>query len=278
MRIIITEDQYNVILNENLSYDQIFRKTIKGYESTVVDKSGSHYVFDDKDPKTPKTFIRSAKDKKGGTLTIGWGHTGGSAKMGNKISNGNAETLLSQDITNEENKTKRLFTSYDKYPLYVQRALVNSVYRGEGKSSYGWVKAVNANDWELASKKYLEGWNIDFKQASDPRYKGGVADRMVTNQKAFKQYANEIKTKPKNTSVNYKQTNSNFVFSMFLLVSEPILVNVFLLGTLKPIMSKKYNGKLGNNIITIDGKNIPKGTYNVNASSNNKFINKIWIK
>lgn len=208
MKIIITKKQYNV-LNENLSDDQIFRKTIKGYESTVVDKSGSHYVFDDKDPKTPKTFIKSAKDKKGGTLTIGWGHTGDNAKLGNKIPNAKAENLLSQDITTVENRAKRLFPKYGNYPLYLQRALVNCLYRGEAKSSYEWVKSIISDDWDKASKKYLEGWDINFKQASDPRYKGGVADRMVTNQKAFKKYADEIKANPSILKKNTKDKPQN---------------------------------------------------------------------
>ena len=55
------------------------------------------------------------------------------------------------------------------------------------------MKAVNSGNWDLAAKKYLEGWDIDFSQAKDPRYKGGVADRMVRNQEAFLKYAKEFK-------------------------------------------------------------------------------------
>jgi GH24 family phage-related lysozyme (muramidase) len=203
MKIIITEEQYKLLLTESVVNDYELRKTIKNFESTVVDSTGKHYVFDDKDRKTPKTFVNSPSKKKGGTLTIGWGHTGEFAKIGKKISNAKAEELLTNDIRNEENKTKKLFPKYGNYPLYVQRALVNAVYRGEGKSSYGWVKAINSGDWETASKKYLEGWNIDFSKAKDPRYKGGVADRMVKNQEAFKKYAQELKKTKNNSKSNY---------------------------------------------------------------------------
>jgi GH24 family phage-related lysozyme (muramidase) len=176
-----------------LASDNEFRDTIKSFENEVVDGSGKHYVFDDKDPKDPKTFVSSPSKKRGGTLTIGWGHTGPEAKIGAKITNTKAEQLLTSDINNEEKKTKNLFPKYDSYPLYVRRALVNSVYRGEAKKGYEWVNDINAGKWETAATKYLQGWDIDFSQANDPKYKGGVADRMVTNQEAFKQYANELK-------------------------------------------------------------------------------------
>jgi len=210
MKIIITESQLKNLLTEGIADDAVLRDTIKSFESTVVDSLGNHYVFDDKDPKTPKTFVNSVSKKKGGTLTIGWGHTGSEAKIGNKISNTKAEQLLSSDITKEENKTIGLFPKYNSYPIYVKRALVNAVYRGEAKSSYEWVKAINSGKWDTAATKYLEGWNIDFSQANDPRYKGGVADRMVTNQNAFKKYANELKSgKPSSTTTTTSIIGSN---------------------------------------------------------------------
>jgi hypothetical protein len=207
MKILITENQL-LLLKESLINDEELRNTIKSFESTVVDNSGNHYVFDDADPKSPKTFVKSPKDKKGGTLTIGWGHTGELAKVGKKITNAEAEKLLSQDIKKEEDKTKGLFPKYDSYPTYVQRALVNAVYRGEAKSTYEWVKEINKGNWEVAAKKYLEGWDIDFSQAKNPRYKGGVADRMVKNQEAFLKYSKENKTTetPKKDITTKKET------------------------------------------------------------------------
>ena len=196
MKIIITENQFKSLLTESIADDAELRDIIKNYESTVVDSKGNHYVFDDKDSKNPKTFISNNKLKKGGTLTIGWGHTGKEATIGNKILNSKAEELLTKDIIEKENIAKKvLFPKYDKYPLYIQRVLVNTVFRGEAKTSHEWVKAINSGNWSLAAKKYLEGWNIDFSQAKDPRYQGGVADRMVKNQEAFIKYGNELKTK-----------------------------------------------------------------------------------
>ena len=205
MKIIITESQYE-ILNESLVDDMVFRDTIKSFESTVVDSKGRHYVFDDKESKTPKTFVANNNLKKGGKLTIGWGHTGKEAIVGNKILNSKAEELLSQDISKEESKAKQIFPKYNTYPLYVQRAITNSVYRGEAKSSYEWVKAINLGDWSLASKKYLEGWDIDFSQSKNPKYQGGVADRMVKNQEAFIKYAKEIKGNSSTSTVNSNNT------------------------------------------------------------------------
>ena len=207
MKIIITESQYNSLINEGIADDETFRSEIKKYESTVTDSSGSHYVFDDEDDKKPKTFVNSPSKKKGGTLTIGWGHTGSEAKIGNKISNAKAEQLLTSDITAKEKTAMDVFPKYNTYPTYVKKVLVNTTYRGEAKTNYEWVKAVNSGNWDLAAKKYLEGWNIDFSQANDPRYEGGIADRMVGNQNAFKKYASELKkgkttgSKPGTTSI-----------------------------------------------------------------------------
>lgn len=147
MKIIITENQFKTLLTESIADDAELRDIIKNYESTVVDSKGNHYVFDDKDSKTPKTFIVNNKLKKGGTLTIGWGHTGKEATIGNKILNSKAEELLTKDIIEKENIAKKiLFPKYDKYPLYIQRVLVNTVFRGEAKTSYEWVKAINSGN------------------------------------------------------------------------------------------------------------------------------------
>ena len=218
MKIIITESQLKMLTEAtSLADDENFRDTIKSYENEVVDATGKHYVFDDKDPKNPKTYVSSPNKKRGGTLTIGWGHTGPEAKVGAKITKTKAEQLLTLDIINEEKKTKNLFPKYDTYPTYIKKALVNSVYRGEAKKGYKWVEAINAGNWDDAAAKYLQGWNIDFSQANDPKYKGGVADRMVTNQDAFKKYAKELKGDKKLQSNNSKETEKQRCLKM-----EPI--------------------------------------------------------
>jgi len=190
-KIIISYKQFNS-LKESVVGDKVLMDTIKKYESKVVNSKGEHYVYDDKDPNRPKKFIVTPKDKKGGILTIGYGHTGQYAKYGKKLSNSEAESVLKKDIADEESKAKDIFPKFESYPIYVQRALVNSVFRGEAKKSYQWVQDINANKWDSASKKYLEGWNVDFSKSNIP---GTVAERMVNNQKAFKKYAEELKTK-----------------------------------------------------------------------------------
>ena len=61
MKIIITENQYKTLITESMSDDSELRNSIKSFESTVVDSTGKHYVFDDKDSKNPKTFISNNK-------------------------------------------------------------------------------------------------------------------------------------------------------------------------------------------------------------------------
>lgn len=200
--LIITEKQFSFLKNssefifESVVNDPVMIDTLKKYESKVINTKGEHYVYDDKDSGKPKKFVVLPKDKKGGILTIGYGHTGQFAKYGNKLSNSQAENVLRSDIAKEESKAKDIFPKFDSYPQYVQRALVNAVFRGEAKKSYEWVQEINANKWDSASKKYLEGWNVDFSKSN---ISGTVAERMVNNQKSFKKYAEEIKTKKPST-------------------------------------------------------------------------------
>jgi GH24 family phage-related lysozyme (muramidase) len=224
MKIIITESQLKNLLTESMADDAVLRDSIKSFESTVIDSAGRHYVFDDKDPKKPKTFVTSPNQKAGGKLTIGWGHTGEQAKIGNRISNAKAEQLLTLDIKREENKAKSIFPKYSNYPIYVQRALVNATFRGEAKTSYQWVKAINSGNWDLAAKKYLEGWDIDFSQANDPKYEGGIADRMVENQKVFLRYANELKGKKPQSKTPNKSTETEKQMCQRLAKKAPIEV------------------------------------------------------
>jgi GH24 family phage-related lysozyme (muramidase) len=223
MKIIITESQLRLLTEAaSLAGDEDFRETIKSYENEVTNSSGKHYVFDDADPKNPKTFVSAPNKKRGGTLTIGWGHTGPEAKIGNVITKSKAEQLLTSDIQKEENKTKSLFPKYDNYPLYVRKALVNSVYRGEAKRGYKWVEAINDGEWEKGAKMYLQGWDIDFSQANDPKYKGGVADRMVSNQEAFIKYGKELKGNKKTTNDKPPLNTDNETEKQRCLKMEPI--------------------------------------------------------
>ena len=223
MKIISTDSQLRLLTEAaSLAGDEDFRETIKSYENEVTNSSGKHYVFDDADPKNPKTFVSAPNKKRGGTLTIGWGHTGPEAKIGNVITKSKAEQLLTSDIKNEENKTKSLFPKYDSYPLYVRKALVNSVYRGEAKRGYKWVEAINDGEWEKGAKMYLQGWDIDFSQANDPKYKGGVADRMVSNQEAFIKYGKELKGNKKTTNDKLSLNTDNETEKQRCFKMEPI--------------------------------------------------------
>jgi GH24 family phage-related lysozyme (muramidase) len=223
MKIIITESQLRLLTEAtSLANDEDFRDTIKSYENEVTNSSGKHYVFDDADPKNPKTFVSAPSKKRGGTLTIGWGHTGPEAKIGNVITKSKAEQLLTSDIQNEENKTKSLFPKYDSYPIYVRKALVNSVYRGEAKRGYKWVEAINDGEWEKGAKMYLQGWDIDFSQAKDPKYKGGVADRMVSNQESFIKYGKELTGDKKTTNVKPSLNTDKETEKQRCLKMEPI--------------------------------------------------------
>lgn len=174
------------LINESLSLDPEFREKVKEWEGKVTDASGLHVSYDDATMKPVKSAAQVQ-----GVITIGYGTTKSvypALKPGMKISEKEAEKLLTQGIEKIEGDVRRRVPGYDKYPKYVQIAIMNASYRGDlGPAT---IKLINAGQWDQVSKEYLDHPN--YKNPGNMR---GVVARMKSNADAFDQYAKELVTK-----------------------------------------------------------------------------------
>lgn len=103
------------------------------------------------------------------------------------------EKLAKYDSKKHLERAKKIFNNFDNYPVYLQYALLDSVYRGDTGPKT--TVLINQGKWEEAAKEYLNRY--DYKNA-DQLGIPGIKSRMESNQKAFLQYANELKTNARN--------------------------------------------------------------------------------
>ena len=105
-----------------------------------------------------------------------------------KISEKEAENLLTKGIQKIESDVKRRIPKYDSYPRYIQMAIMNASYRGDlGPAT---IKLINQGAWNKVSKEYLNHPNY-----INPGNLRGVVKRMKSNADAFNRYAKELDTK-----------------------------------------------------------------------------------
>lgn len=174
------------LLSESLSVDPEFRDKVKEWEGKVIDDTGLHVSYDDATMRP----VNSPKQVKG-VVTIGYGTTKSifpDLKPGMKISEKQAEMLLTKGIQKIESDVKRRIPKYDSYPKYVQIAIMNASYRGDlGPAT---IKLINRGEWDKVSKEYLNHPNY-----INPGNLRGVVKRMKSNADAFNRYAKELDTK-----------------------------------------------------------------------------------
>jgi GH24 family phage-related lysozyme (muramidase) len=186
MKILITETQYKLLLNESSSLvnDAEFQNMVKKFEGSVKTKDGKHITYDD---KTSKPVVKPSQLQ--GTLTIGYGTTKAvypEMKVGEKISEPKATDLLKRGIEKIENKTRSLIPKYDSFPKYVKIAIMNARYRGDlGPKT---IELINKGKCSIVSKEYLNHPNY-----KNPGNMTGVVKRMKSNADAFDKYAKEVK-------------------------------------------------------------------------------------
>ena len=212
MKIIITEEQYRILLKEssNLYDDPEFLELIKGYEGSVKTKDGKHITYDD---ATSKPVVKPSQLQ--GTLTIGYGTTKTiypDMKIGEKISEPKATELLKKGVEKIENKVKTLIPNYENFPKYVRSAIMNAKYRGDlGPKT---IELINQGKWTQVSKEYLE-----HKNYKNPGNMTGVVKRMKANADAFDKYAEELKkgkqTTNKTPELKYETDELSFTYLEF---------------------------------------------------------------
>jgi GH24 family phage-related lysozyme (muramidase) len=97
--------------------------------------------------------------------------------------------LFEYDLNNHLQRAKRVFPSFNGYPLYVRIALTDSVFRGD--MSPKTAKYINAGQWEKAAKEYLN--RVDYRNRKKLGIPG-IGPRMERNQSAMLKYANELRS------------------------------------------------------------------------------------
>ena len=102
MHITITENQYDRLLEQTEEYLITSDKASSKLTAFISgDEELSLVTYDDayyNDPPIEYVSSRYKKGKPGGTLTIGYGHTGKEAYEGNTITNEKALELLKEDL------------------------------------------------------------------------------------------------------------------------------------------------------------------------------------
>jgi len=96
--------------------------------------------------------------------------------------------LFSHDVQEHLKKAKRLFNSFDSYPLYLRQALLDSVYRGDTGNNTR--KLINQGKWEEAAVEYLN--RRDYRNRVQLGIRG-IGKRMEHNRDAMLKYAREKK-------------------------------------------------------------------------------------
>lgn len=138
------------------------------------------------DSSKKKWFPHSSLE--GGTPTIAYGHkTKSQSEYKNGITDKDAVKLLMSDIDKAINKIKTVLNikKFDSFPIEVQQALVNAVFRGELKSGHKTVEYIRNGQWSKVAEEYLD--NQEYL-TGDP----GVKSRMAWNATQFREYAAAI--------------------------------------------------------------------------------------
>lgn len=165
------------------------------------------------DDKTGKDILHERPGTTNGVWTIGIGHAVGrnpndsfaveskrvfNQVFGNsvnwddlwkglKLNQSQINALAKYDIDKHMNRARGMFPKFDTYPYYVQKSLLDSIYRGDmGKNTQN---LINAGNWAAVPREYIN--RKDYQNAEKNKMRG-VKTRMDRNKNAFLQYAQEL--------------------------------------------------------------------------------------
>jgi GH24 family phage-related lysozyme (muramidase) len=97
-----------------------------------------------------------------------------------KITETQAEHLLSHNASQKERNVRSFFPKYNKYGNDLKNALVNARFRGNLGAKYAVTKAIRANQWGKAAKM--------MKQSSDYKRFPGVKKRLNEHVEVLQKY------------------------------------------------------------------------------------------
>ena len=128
------------------------------------------YTYDDayyNDPPIEYKSSKYIKGKPGGTLTIGYGHTGREAYEGNTITKEKALELLKEDLSTAVGCVNRIVKQWikddrlgAKMDICMYEALVSLVFNSgcENVRTSSWIQDVKFGRWNKATKS-IKTWN-----------------------------------------------------------------------------------------------------------------------
>jgi len=128
-----------------------------------------------------------------GNWTIGIGHEiENQNRIPNEWTDEHINNQFKKDLTEKIATTKRLFKSYDDYPIDVKKSLVDGTFRGEFKKEHKTVKYINEGKWDLVPDEYID--RDDYRESiAEGSKTAGVATRMDEKADIFKQYGESLK-------------------------------------------------------------------------------------
>jgi GH24 family phage-related lysozyme (muramidase) len=177
MRITITERQLNILVEQNEEY--LVTSNVGSSELTTFISGDEELYLTTYDDAyyPPKEYVSSkyVNKKPGGTLTIGYGHTGKEAYEGNIITKEKAVELLKKDLTEAIGCVNRIVMSWtkDKKPgakmdQCMYDSIVSLVFNSgcQNVRNSGWIQDVKFGKWEDAYTG-IKTWNPPKQRKKD---------------------------------------------------------------------------------------------------------------
>ena len=177
MRITITERQLNILVEQSEEY---FVTSNVGSPELATFISGDEELslttYDDA-YYPPKEYISGnyVNKKPGGTLTIGYGHTGKEAYEGNTITKEKAVELLKEDLTEAVGCVNRVIVTWTKderpgakMDQCMYDSIVSLVFNSgcENVRTSSWIQDVKFGKWEDAYTG-IKTWNPPKQRKED---------------------------------------------------------------------------------------------------------------
>ena len=122
-----------------------------------------------------------------GHATVGYGHKI-IGKVKPSYTKAEAKALLADDIGKKLKVCRRLLKDFDTYPVCVQVAILDGVFRGDLSGSPKTLRLMRQGRWVQASKEYLDHREYRLSKKNGT----GVHKRMNRNALVFSRYGESL--------------------------------------------------------------------------------------
>lgn len=172
--------------------------------SSVIDLNGDiHNII--KSYENNKNYPPGGFDKESqkwmiymdqGWPTIAYGHHLSKEDIEAKVYEGGitdeqADAILKADVEKRKKTIHSFIPKFNRYPKYIQNALILAIYRGDILPKHKTVKLINLGKFKSASVEFLN--NDDYTSGNT-----GIKKRMLAISNAFLKYSKELAPKVKN--------------------------------------------------------------------------------